>query len=49
MAVPFIVEVACQAHFVRNMFIKPTEEEAANFEPNFIVYTDSLAKVEIDK
>ena len=46
MAIRFIVEVAWQAHFVRNMFIKPTEEEAANFEPNFIVYTASLAKVE---
>ncbi len=46
MAVRFIMEVAWQAHFVRNMFIKPTEEEAANFEPNFIVYTASLAKVE---
>ena len=46
MAVRFIMEVAWQAHFVRNMFIKPTEEEAANFEPNFIVYTASLAKVD---
>ena len=46
MAVRFIMEVAWQAHFVRNMFIKPTEEEAANFEPNFVVYTASLAKVD---
>ena len=46
MAVRFIMEVAWQAHFVRNMFIKPTEEELANFEPNFIVYTASKAKVE---
>ena len=46
MAVRFVMEVAWQAHFVRNMFIKPTEEEAANFEPNFIVYTASLAKVD---
>ena len=37
MAVRFIMEVAWQAHFVRNMFIKPTEEELASFEPNFIV------------
>ena len=46
MAVRFIMEVAWQAHFVRNMFIKPTEEELKNFEPNFIVYTASKAKVE---
>ena len=46
MAVRFIMEVAWQAHFVTNMFIKPTEEELANFEPNFTVYTASKAKVE---
>jgi len=46
MAVRFIMEVAWQAHFVRNMFIKPSEEELANFEPDFVVYTASLAKVE---
>lgn len=46
MAVRFIMEVAWQAHFVRNMFIKPNEEELANFEPDFIVYTASKAKVE---
>ena len=46
MAVRFIMEVAWQAHFVRNMFIKPTAEEEANFEPDFIVYTASLAKVD---
>lgn len=46
MAVRFIMEVAWQAHFVRNMFIQPTAEEEANFEPNFIVYTASKAKVE---
>ena len=46
MAVRFIMEVAWQAHFVRNMFVKPTEEEEKNFEPDFIVYTASLAKVE---
>ena len=38
MAIRFIVEVAWQAHFVTNMFIKPTEEELENFEPDFIVY-----------
>ena len=46
MAVRFIMEVAWQAHFVENMFIKPTEEELANFEPNFIIYNASKAKVE---
>ncbi len=46
LAVRFIVEVAWQAHFVSNMFIKPTEEEKANFEPNFVIYNASKAKVE---
>ena len=46
MTVRFIMEVAWQAHFVRNMFIKPTEEELENFEPDFKVYCASKAKVE---
>ena len=46
MAVRFIVEVAWQAHFVKNMFIQPTEAELANFEPDFVVYNASKAKVE---
>ncbi len=46
MAVRFIVEVAWQAHFIKNMFIKPTEEELANFKPDFVVYNASKAKVE---
>ena len=46
MAIRFIVEVAWQAHFVTNMFIKPTEEELKNFEPDFVVYNASKAKVE---
>ena len=46
MAVRFIVEVAWQAHFVKNMFIVPTDEELANFKPDFIVYNASKAKVE---
>ena len=46
MAVRFIVEVAWQAHFVTNMFIKPTAEELAEFEPNFVIYNASKAKVE---
>ncbi len=44
--VRFIVEVAWQAHFVKNMFIRPTEEELASFgEPDFVVYNASKAKV----
>ncbi len=46
MAIRFIVEVAWQAHFVTNMFIKPSAEELENFEPDFVVYTASKAKVE---
>ena len=46
MAVRFIMEVAWQAHFVKNMFIQPTDEELANFEPTFVVYNASKAKVE---
>lgn len=43
----FIMEVAWQAHFVKNMFIRPSEEELANYgEPDFIVYTASKAKVD---
>jgi len=37
LAVRFIVEVAWQAHFVKNMFIRPTDEELASFEPDFVV------------
>ena len=46
MAVRFIVEVAWQAHFIKNMFIVPTEEELKTYEPDFIVYNASKAKVE---
>jgi len=35
--VRFITEVAWQAHFVKNMFIRPEESELENFEPDFIV------------
>ncbi len=43
----FIMEVAWQAHFVKNMFIRPTEEELANFgEPDFVVLNASKTKVE---
>ena len=46
MAVRFIMEVAWQAHFVTNMFIKPSKEELDSFEPNFVVYCASKAKVD---
>ena len=46
MAIRFIMEVAWQAHFVTNMFIRPSEEELKNFKPDFIVYNASKAKVE---
>ena len=37
--VRFIMEVAWQAHFVKNMFIRPTEEELANYgEPDFVSF-----------
>jgi phosphoenolpyruvate carboxykinase (ATP) len=37
-SIRFITEVAWQAHFVKNMFIRPTEEELETFEPDFTVY-----------
>ena len=46
MAIRFIMEVAWQAHFIKNMFIIPTDEELANFEPDFVCYNASKAKVE---
>ena len=46
MAIRFIMEVAWQAHFVTNMFIVPTAEELENFEPDFVCYNASKAKVE---
>ncbi|MDE7153781.1 MAG: phosphoenolpyruvate carboxykinase (ATP) [Muribaculaceae bacterium] len=46
LAVRFIMEVAWQAHFVKNMFVRPTEEELKNFKPDFVVLNASKAKVE---
>ena len=46
MNVRFIVEVAWQAHFIKNMFIVPSEEELKTFEPDFVVYNASKAQVE---
>ncbi len=40
--VRFIMEVAWQAHFVKNMFIRPTNEELENYgEPDFVVMNAS--------
>jgi phosphoenolpyruvate carboxykinase (ATP) len=36
--VRFITEVAWQAHFVKNMFLRPTEEELKDFTPDFVVF-----------
>lgn len=41
--VRFIVEVAWQAHFVKNMFIRPKEDELRNFKPDFVVLNASKA------
>ena len=46
MKVRFIMEVAWQAHFVTNMFIRPQNEAEFDQEPDFIVYTASKAKVD---
>ncbi|HQB32651.1 MAG TPA: phosphoenolpyruvate carboxykinase (ATP) [Erysipelotrichaceae bacterium] len=45
MAVRFIMEVAWQAHFVKNMFIRPAKKELKDFEPDFVVYCASKAQV----
>lgn len=39
--VRFIMEVAWQAHFVKNMFIRPSDEELVDFEPDFVVMNGS--------
>ena len=45
--VRFILEVAWQAHFVTNMFIRPTAEELENYgEPDFVSFNAAKAKVE---
>jgi phosphoenolpyruvate carboxykinase (ATP) len=44
--VRFIMEVAWQAHFVTNMFIRPSAEELEDFTPDFVVFNASKAKVE---
>ena len=41
LSVRFVMEVAWQAHFVKNMFIRPSEQELQNFEPDFVVINAS--------
>lgn len=41
--VRFVTEVAWQAHFVTNMFIRPTEQELSTFKPDFVVLNASKA------
>ena len=44
LSVRFVLEVAWQAHFVKNMFIRPEPEELDNFKPDFVVLNASKAK-----
>ena len=46
MKVRFFVEVAWQAHFVTNMFIRPQNQAEFDLEPDFVVYAASKAKVD---
>ena len=46
LSVRFIVEVAWQAHFIKNMFIQPSAEELESFTPDFTVFNASKAKAE---
>ena len=43
LSVRFILEVAWQAHFVKNMFLRPEAEELKNFKPEFVVLMASKA------
>jgi len=43
LSVRFILEVAWQAHFVKNMFIRPEPEELNDFKPEFVVLNASKA------
>ncbi len=47
--VRFIMEVAWQAHFVKNMFIRPSEEELKVFEPDFVLITDQKPSIPTGK
>ena len=41
--VRFVMEVAWQAHFVKNMFIRPTDSELENFSPDFVMLNAAKA------
>ncbi|MBT3174858.1 MAG: phosphoenolpyruvate carboxykinase (ATP) [Lentimicrobiaceae bacterium] len=41
--VRFIMEVAWQAHFVKNMFVRPTDSELENFKPDFVMLNAAKA------
>ena len=43
LSVRFIIEVAWQAHFVKNMFIRPEKDELDNFKPDYVVLNASKA------
>jgi len=43
LSVRFIMEVAWQAHFVKNMFIRPSDEELENFKPDFVLINGAKA------
>lgn len=43
LSVRFIMEVAWQAHFVKNMFIRPSEKELADFQPDFVLINGAKA------
>ena len=46
MKIRFIMEVAWQAHFVTNMFIRPKNQKEFDQEPDFVVYCAAKAKVD---
>ncbi len=46
MKIRFIMEVAWQAHFVTNMFIRPQNQAEFDQEPDFVVYCAAKAKVD---
>jgi len=41
LSVRFVTEVAWQAHFVTNMFIRPTAEQLKTYQPDFVVLNGS--------
>lgn len=41
LSIRFVVEVAWQAHFIKNMFIRPSQKELHHFKPDFIVLNAS--------